>query len=526
MRIMKIAAPLVAIAMLAGCAGEPSGGGSSIRVTRDGPIVPVFHPIRATDNTYPLLYLIYDPLVTLAEDERTIQPGLAKEWAVSDDARTFTFTLNEGVKWQDGEPFTAKDVIFTAWWAVANPGAYSGQPMAWGQIAGAEETAASGAELAGAKAVDDHTVELTLTNPNAGFLALMANAPNVIVPEHKLKDETGATLEASAFVTAPVGTGPFKLVEYAADQYVEFAANPDYFRGPPKADRIIWKILPGPQIAAQLESGDLDLAVGLSQTARGTLEGVEGLSLVDSPSVGMVGLFTRTEAPALADRRVRQAMYFGIDRQGIIDQVLNGKANLLWNPPGLNFPELEQYAFDPDRARALLAEANWDPATELQLVYWKDAPYAGEALPIVQQQLAEIGVTASLNPLEVDNWDDMVTNPDRRDEWDLDFEFGGTFGLGPDYSSGSYGSCDGPLRQTGLQNCELAELFVKARGIVDPDEQAKVHLEIAQIINTEADVIYLWQPILLNGMSDKLQNVTIYPFDRHSFMRASEWTLS
>ncbi|MGC4153550.1 MAG: ABC transporter substrate-binding protein [Propionicimonas sp.] len=526
MRIMKIAAPLVAVALLASCSGEVSGGDSTIRVTRDGPIVPVFHPIRATDNTYPLLYLIYDPLVTLAEDERTIQPGLASEWSVSDDARTFTFTLNDTAKWQDGEPFTAEDVVFTAWWANANASAYQGQPMAWGQVAGAEETAANGTELSGAKALDEHTVEITLAEPNAGFLAAMANAPNVIVPEHKLKDETAATIEASAFVSEPVGTGPFRLTEYVADQYVELTANTDYFRGAPKSGRIIWKILPGPQIAAQLESGDLDLAFGLSQTARGTLEGVEGLSLVDSESVGMVALYTRTEAPALSDRRVRQALYFGIDRQGLIDQVLGGKANLLWNPPGLNFPELEQYPFNPDRARELLAEAGWDPATELQLVYWKDAPYAGEALPIIQQQLAEVGVTATLNPLEVDNWDDMVTNPDRRDEWDLDFEFGGTFGLGPDYSSGSYGSCEGPRRQTGLQNCELAGLFVKARGIVDPDEQAKVHLEMARIINEEADAIYLWQPILLNGVADTLQGVTIYPFDRHSFMRASEWVQS
>lgn len=525
MRTMKWAAPLAAVALLVGCSSTGTGG-STIRVTRDGPIVPVFHPIRATDNTYPLMYLIYDPLVTLAEDEQTIEEGLAMSWEVSDDATTFTFTLHDDVTWHDGERFTADDVVFTAWWANANSTAYTGQPMAWGQIAGAEETAASGAELSGARAIDEYTVEFTLTEPNAGFLPQMANAPNVIVPEHLLKDETAATIEASTFVSHPVGTGPFTFTKYVADQYVELAANKDYFRGAPKSDRIIWKILPGTQISAQLESGDLDLAFGLSQDSRSSLEGVDGLELVDSVSVGMVGLFLRTEAPALIDPRVRQALYFGIDRQGLIDQVLDGKGNLLWNPPGLNFDELEQYDFDPDRAKELLDEAGWNPSTELTLVYWKDAPYAGQALPIVQQQLAEIGVKVTLEPLEVDNWDDMVTNADRRDEWDMDFEFGGTYGLGPDYSSKAYGTCEGPKSQTGLQNCELADLFVKARGIVDADEQHKVHMEIAEIINAEADVIYLWQPVLLNGVSEKLSGVTIYPFDRHSFMKASEWSSS
>lgn len=526
MRIKTWLAPLVAVALLAGCSGGSGSEGSTIRVTRDGPIVPVFHPARATDNTYPIVYLIYDPLVTLAEDEQTVEDGLASTWEVSDDAKTFTFTLHEDVKWHDGEPFTADDVVFTAWWANANSSAYTGRPMVWGQVAGAEETAASGAELSGARAIDEHTVELTLAEPNVGFLTALANASNVIVPEHKLKDETAATLEASSFVSDPVGTGPFTLTEYVADQYVELAANEDYFRGPPKSDRIIWKILPGAQISAQLESGDLDLAFGLSQDARSSLEGVEGLDLVDSVSVGMVGLFLRTEAEAISDPRVRQALYFGIDRQGLIDQVLNGKGNLLWNPPGLNYDELEKYDFNPERAKELLAEAGWDPSTELTLVYWKDAPYAGAALPIVQQQLADIGVKATLDPLEVDNWDDMVTNADRRGEWDMDFEFGGTYGLGPDESSGAYGNCEGPKVQTGLQDCALAELFVTARGIVDPEAQHKVHLEIARTINEAADVVYLWQPILLNGVSEKLSGVTIYPFDRHSFMKASEWALS
>lgn len=515
---------MAAALILAGCSGGEAGSDTTIRVTRDGPIFPVFHPARATDNTYPLLYLIYDPLVTLGEDAKTIQPGLAKEWKVSDDARTFTFTLNTEVKWQDGEPFTAKDVVFTAWWANANPTAYQGQPMAWNQIVGAKETGDTGTDLAGAKLLDESTVEFTLAEPNVGFLAAMANAPNVIVPEHKLKDETGATLEASAFVSEPVGTGPFKLTEYAADQYVEFTANPDYFKGPPKSGRIIWKILPGAQIAAQLQSGDLDLAVGLSQTARSTLDGVEGLSLVDSASAGSVRLALRTDAPALEDRRVRQALTFGIDRQGLIDQILNGKGNLLWNWPGLNFEGLEQYDFDPDRARELLAESGWDPAMELKLVYWKDAAYAAEVLPIVQQQLAAIGVKVSLDPLELENWDDMVTNPDRRGEWDIEFDFGGTNGLGPDYTAPFYSQCEGPRRLSGLQDCELTGLFVKARGIVDPQEQAEVHMQIARILNEEADNVFLWQPILLNGVAEKLDGVVVYPFDRHSFMRASEWS--
>lgn len=516
---------LSAVALLA--AGSTWAEAATLRVTRDGPIFPVFHPVRATDNTYPLLYMIYSNLVHLESDERTVVPDLADSWTMSEDATTFTFKLNEDAAWQDGTDFTADDVVFTAWWAARYPTAYQGQPMVWAQIEGAEETAASGAALSGIQAIDENTVEITLSAPNAEFLQALANAQNVIVPKHVLEAENGETIEKiAATTTAPVGTGPYVFVGYEPDQFVELKANPDYFKGAPAIDSVIWKILPTEQIATQIESGDLDMAIGLDHRSRATLAGVEGIELVEAPSVGMVGLFTRTDNPALSDPRVRQALYYGIDRQGIIDSIIDGAGKLLWNPPGLNFEELEQYPFDPDKAGSLLAEAGWDSGTTLKLVYWRGMSNAGAFLPVVQQQLAEIGVNVELVPLEIDDWDNMVTNPDRRAEWDIDLEFGGVFGLGPDQSSRNYGTCDGPLRQSGFQNCELAQLFIEGRGTTDQAERDRIYLEAAKIINEAADVIYLWQPILTTPVSSSLSGVEIYPFDRHSFMRINEWSFN
>lgn len=498
---------------------------ATLRVTRDGPIFPVFHPVRATDNTYPILYMLYSNLVHLEADERTVTPDLADSWTMSADATTFTFKLNEKAAWQDGADFTADDVVFTAWWAARYPTAYQGQPMVWTQIKGAKETEASGADLSGIKAIDENTVEITLDAPNAEFLQALANAQNVIVPKHVLEAEKGDTIEkVSATTKAPIGTGPYIFNSYEPDQFVELKANPGYFKGKPAIDTVIWKILPAEQIATQIESGDLDMAIGLDRRSQETLAGVEGIKLVEAPSVGMVGLFVRTENPALADPRIRQALYYGIDRQGIIESIIKGAGNLLWNPPGLNLEGLEKYPFDPEKARALLKEAGWDPSTRLKLVYWRGMNNAGAVLPVVQQQLADIGVTIELVPLEIDDWDSMVTNPDRRNEWDLDLEFGGVFGLGPDQSARNYGTCNGPLRQSGYQNCELAELFVRGRGTTDQPERDRIYMQVAKIINEAADAIYLWQPVLTSPVSSKLSGVEIYPFDRHSFMRINEWS--
>jgi peptide/nickel transport system substrate-binding protein len=515
---------LAGLAFLAGSAG---GEAATLRVTRDGPIFPVFHPVRATDNTYPILYMIYSNLVHLESDEKTVIPDLADSWTASADATKFTFKLNQDAAWQDGADFTADDVVFTAWWAARYPTAFQGQPMVWTQIEGAKETEASGAALSGVRAIDENTVEITLAAPNADFLQALAGAPNVIVPKHLLEAENGDTIEKVAATTeTPIGTGPYVFANYEPDQFVELKANPDYFKGEPGIESVIWKILPSEQIATQIESGDLDMAIGLDHRSRETLAGVDGIELVEAPSVGMVGLFIRTENPALADPRVRQALYHGIDRQGIIDSIINGAGKLLWNPPGLNFEELEHYAFDPEKARSLLEEAGWDSGTKLKLVYWRGMANAGAFLPVIQQQLADIGVNVELTPLEIDDWDNMVTSPDRRQEWDIDLEFGGLFGLGPDQSSRNYGVCEGPLRQSGYQNCELAQLFVAGRATTDQAERDRIYMEVAKIINQAADVVYLWQPILTSPVSSKLSGVEIYPFDRHSFMRINEWSLA
>jgi peptide/nickel transport system substrate-binding protein len=523
-------AVILATLFLAACGAGGGGGGggdSTLRVARDDSVAPVFAPVQAIYNNYPMMYLIYSNLVHVDSDMSTVIPDLAETWEVSDDARTFTFHLADGVKWQDGEELTADDVVFTAWWSARYPGAFKGFGPVWSQVDGAADTEKTGADLSGIRAIDPLTVEITLAEPNALFLQQLAGAPNVIIPEHVFKDETDKTVEQSeAATTKPVGSGPYRLKEYVADQYVEFEANPDYFKGEPGISRILWKILPKEQIATQLESGDLNMALGLDQSVRSNLESVSNLELRDIPDVGMNSLFVRTDAPGLGDARVRQAMYYAIDRRAIIDSLLGGKAQVLWNPPGLSFDGLNEYPFDPDKAKELLADAGWDGRT-LKMVYSKDAPNAAIVLPVVQQQLADVGIETDLEPLEADDWGDVVTNPDRRDEWDLDFEFGGTYGVSPDQSSlvygGQYNPCTGPKVLTGFQDCELADLFVKARGLADDDARQAVYQQAAAIINEAADAIYLWQPELLAAVSKDVSNVEVYPFDRYSFMRVNEW---
>ena len=501
-----------------------TGAASVLNVTRDGPTEPIFAPVMATDDTFALMYLIYDPLVGLAPNQSTIEPRLAASWTVSPDAKTYTFNLRQGVKWQDGQPFTAADVAFTATFAAHYPGAFQGRAQNWKEIAGAADIANTDKPLSGISAVGDYTVKITLAQPDSSFLRYLVDAPNVILPQHLLATETDKTIASSSFVTHPIGTGPYRLTQYVPNQYVQFTANADYWGGAPKTKTLIWKILSSSQIASQLQTGGLDVAFGLQEADRTTLSGVKGLNLGDALSAGMVGLFVRTAAPALSDPRVRQAMYYGIDRQALVTGVMKSEAGLLWNPPGLNFDSLNKYPYDPNQAKSLLAAAGWKSSTTLRLVYWSGAQQAQQVLPIIQQELGKIGMKVTLVPLTEDDWNDMVTNPARVNQWDLDYEFGGTYGLGPQFSAVQYNVCNGPVGETGWKNCTVSGLFAKAGSTTDSATQSAAYAQIAQMINQAPDAIYLWQPKVLSATAAGVSGVTVYPFDRYSFLKAAEWS--
>jgi peptide/nickel transport system substrate-binding protein len=531
-RLVALAAtlPILLASQVASAQSEaPTDGGEEtiLTMTRDGGIFPVFHPVRATDNNYSLLYLIFDTLVEIESDEQTVVPALAESWTASDDGTEFTFELADGVTWQDGTPFTADDVVFTATWAAQNPTAFQGFAPNWGEIQGAADIAGTTDPLPGIVAVDEDTIQITLESPNVEFVRLLADSPNVILPKHLLDGAAGDSIEQIAFSTeAPVGTGPYRFVRYEPDQFVELEANPDYFKGAPSIDRIVWKVIPTEQILAQLENGELDFALTVGARNQEQLSANPDLEFPSTLDVGMYGLFVRTEAPQLADPRVRQAIYHAVDRRAIIESVLGGYAEVLWNPPGLNYDDLNQYEFDPDRARELLAEAGYDASEPIKLVYWKDASQAGSYLPVIQQQLQDVGMNVELSPLELEDWDDMVTNADRREEWDIELDFGGNFGLGPSKSSRWYGACDVPLRQTGYQNCELRDLFIEARGTSDPAAREEIYHRIGEIINDAADVIYLWQNEIIHPKTKRLTGVDLHPFERYSVMNVEDWELA
>ena len=254
----------------------------------------------------------------------TPRPDIAESWEVSADGLTWTFHLRQGVNWHDGEPFTAEDVKFTINRSLITPIRFT--RAAWQAVKGAQAVIDAGSgEAEGINVIDDHTIALTLEAPNSDYTSNLADPEAAIMPKHILEPTDPKAVETIPFsTTSPIGTGPYKFIRYETDQYSEFEANPDYFQGAPKIQKIFIKRLLGDQAIAQLESGDLDISVRLNPAEKGRLDQVPTLDVLSTPGVGTFGPYYNMIR--INDVNCRKAMAYAIDAQGIVDAVFGGAA--------------------------------------------------------------------------------------------------------------------------------------------------------------------------------------------------------
>ena len=501
----------------------------SISFERFSELTPIWHPVAhetgAQSTSFPL---IFDTLVKTAPDSRTIVPGLADTWEVSSDARVFTFHLNPNAKWHDGQPVTAEDVVFTVTWSNQNHDAAHGWLPSWWYVEGAEAINGTTNPLSGIKAIDDHTVEITLANPNAEFLRGITNASNSIVPKHLLDGVTAAEVEKIEFSTSkPIGSGPFKFVGHQTGQYIEFAANPDYFRGSPKVAKVFVKLLAPEAVLAALESGDLDIATRIAPIEAERLSANPNLTVLSASDAGFDRLFINTDAAGvLGDKRVRQAMFYAIDRDAIVNAVLQGRGRPLFSVPGFKeYDDLNTYPYDPEKAKQLLAEAGFDASRPVRITYNQAIGVYPTVMPIIQQYLQDVGMTVELKPLDATAWGALVTDPERRGEWDAFLQFGGSEALSPDETS-IYFDCKRPTFSTGYQNCEMMDLFAKARSSADEVVRDEAYHQIARFLNEDVPILPIWQGQLTIVANKRVQGFTPHVQDRESSMSVLDWSVT
>ena len=351
----------------------------------------------AMDEHGEINILIFNGL-TAHDGENQVVPALAKDWTFDEASCTYTFHLQQGVKWHDGEEFTADDVKFTIE-AIMDP-------------ENGSENAPNYEDVEQITVEDPYTISFQLDAPNVAFLDYMTMA---VLPKHLLE---GEDMQESDFFRHPVGTGPYKLADWEEGQAITLEKNVDYFQGEPNIDTIIFKIVPDDNAKAiQMQTGELDLALLTPKDAK-TFADKDGFTCYDMKTSDYRGiLFNFQNDYWKQNKDLIPAICYGIDRQAIIDAVILGQGMPAYGPlqrNKYNNENVEHYDYDPAKAKEILEAAG--------CVMGKDGFYerngeeigfvisvgAGDQVRIdmaqaAAQQLREIGINVTVDiPVKVD----------------------------------------------------------------------------------------------------------------------------
>ncbi|MEP6637771.1 MAG: ABC transporter substrate-binding protein [Chloroflexota bacterium] len=523
------AAPSAAPSVAQSVAPSAAAGPTTLRVSRISDFLPSIHPVElGTGNQELMADIVFSTLVDVDKDEVTILPDLASSWDVSTDATTYTFHLNPAAVWSDGKPVTADDVLWTIAWSAQNPDAFKQIPVtAFLGVKGAADVKGTTNTPVGAKKIDDHTVELTLSAPDSTFLRRLAGAVYYILPKHKLDGLTAAQAETCPFclgtVGETIGSGPYDFSESISAGGASFKAKTNYWKGKDsQIDTLVYKIQDSKVSVAQLAAGELDLTIRVPPAEGPGLTNVPGLKQLNVPGVGIFNInFNNTNV----DKPLRQAIAYAINRPEAIDKVLGGRATLNYTiPPGFKvYDDINKYDFDLTKAKALLATSKWDLSKTFRLALLADDPNFTVTAPALQQYLQGLGLKVELTALPTAPYTDLIQ---KSNDFEAFLSFGGSEGVGW-YQSGIYYDCAG-LGTSQLKlpkdQCIYTDQFNAAQAAVGDAQDAILH-KLALDLNENLPEIYLWQPNYLHVYSDKLGGgFAIYPNERESFQKILDWT--
>lgn len=466
--------------------------------------------VQKTSKDYEVPFNIFDRLVDVevdADGNSKIVPSLAESWDISDDGLEYTFHLRQGVKFHNGNDFTAEDVAYTFHRMLTVEGGVNTEFI--DQIKGADELLAGETDtLEGVEVVDDYTIKVTLKEPFAGFLASISS-PGVSIYDSEATEAAGDQFGMDPAVT--VGTGPFEFSSWSFNNQLVLTRNEDYWKGASGLPGVVIKIIPDTETQSMMfESGELDI-LDLDYAADSVDRFTETYpdQIVQGPRVGIVYFTMNFNKEPFQDVRVRKAVQMSIDRQAILDALYGGRGQVEQGifPHGLiGFnPDQEEIKYDPEAAKALLAEAGYADGFDMEIAADSSASDTMTmALEIVSDQLAEVGIRA-----EIKNYDESTWLETRKSgelgsfisTWSADYN-------DPDnFIYTFFGNEEKTrIRSINYPDTEVMERVAKARTIVNEDERLAEYKALEEkIIHEDAAWVPMFSRLHLFAVSKRVQ---------------------
>jgi peptide/nickel transport system substrate-binding protein len=453
------------------------------------------HPQAAERQASTTDYQLYDSLVWFGEGGK-IEPQLAESWEVNEDGTEYTFFLRDDVVFHNGEPFNADAVVFN--WERASTAGFE-YSYHW-------ETASN------VEAVDEFTVKATLDSPDALFLSTVADNWAMIPPGYF--EEVGQ----EGFDAHPMGTGPFKFVEWVKGDHITMEANMDYWRGAPKIQTVTFRPIPesATRVAA-IQTGEADIVTRLSSEEAQSLLGVENVKVVKYPVervyyIAFNNLTTGVDQPTM-DAKVRQAMNYAVDVDTIIAALFDGFAEPASGfvvAGELGFGNVEPFGYDPDTALALLDEAGYPNGFAMDMACPVGAyTHFEEVCEAIAGYLGDVGIDVSLELMESGQYWDLEANKE------LPPLFGDSWSAAGGEAfrrlTGALGGMDASY--SAWSDPTIDDLLAQIQATPDQDARAALYGELQEYMQEDPPFIYLYQPVQFEAINTRVQGYDPLPFE-------------
>jgi peptide/nickel transport system substrate-binding protein len=478
-------------------------GGSLVVALETDPVT--LDPYKAANSTSINAFELAYESLTSFDQNLAVQPGLAEKWDAAPNGLEYTLMLRQGVKWHDGKDFTGADVKY--WFEHLSDKATGSR---WAIYFDAIDHV---------EIVDERTAKLVMKSASAGLLNYFATLRGGSITQD-------GSAEKSNLATFVTGTGPFKLVEFVAQDRVHLVRNPNYWMADlPYLDEVTMKVLPDVQTrVAALRTGQVHIAP-LNKDAADQLQGVPNVQVVSAPEASLYYVLVNCSRKPLNDVRVRQALRMALDPNEMIQKAVSGAGR----PGGPISPGFENWGLKeselsfqkPDlaKAKALLAEAG-QPEFKLTLVTMADAADLIANATVAQAAWKQIGVTAEIQPLDSATFATRTQPP----AYDYDMSFSGLgFQGDPDGYLYPYVHSKGNRNANGgYSNPKVDELLIQGRQTADPQQRHQIYHDVQLILQEELPLFWLFESQQFVGLRTNVKGFAPR-FDARRTILANTW---
>ena len=508
----------------------PASGGTYVEAVPESPHN--FNPVLSTnDADRDVTRLIFSSLLKYNERGELV-PDLASSYGISKDEKTYTVKLKDGVTWHDGEPFSSEDVIFTIN-AVQNSEYASPLRSSWQGVK--------------AEAVSGNTVVITLKTPYAAFtpnLALLG-----ILPKHIWKTVAPLNFPLAEFNLKPIGTGPYKFSKLQKDSLgriisVNLSANENYFAGTPNIKNIILKFyLSEEEAVSAFNRKEVDGILLQTAQNKNQLRGIDNSSFFSLPSLRIYAIFLNTDDKILKDKNVRIAINYAINREELLDKLLDNEGRVAVGPipPGLpgSSPNVESYGYLPEKTKEILEKSGWtkDETGAYAKKLGKDKEATLLKFSIITTKSIQLAATMIRDYLKnagIESELKIISLGELQQNYLKTKDYNAIL-IGESYTDAAdpyvfwHGAAikDPGLNLSLYNNRKVNKILEDARLISNPAKRASKLEEFQKLVLGDAPAVFLYSPNYIYVVKNNVKNINLLKLNVSSarYSKINEWSI-